>query len=218
MRSRILGLLGTGLLVGPISAHAVPIFISEYIEGTSNNKAVEIYNGTGGALNLAGYNIFMSFNGGTSTLTFNLAGTVAAGDVWVVAQGSAGAAILAQADQVSAAGAGWFNGDDFLALRFGTTILDGIGQLNFDPGTQWGSGLTSTADNTLRRNLSVCSGDTNPSDAFNPATEWTGYATDTFDGLGSHAASCGSAVPEPESLALFGLGLLGLSLTRRKAR
>ena len=67
----------------------------------------------------------------------------------VVAQSSANATILAQADQTN--GSGWFNGDDAILLRKNGVVIDSIGQLGFDPGTEWGSGLTSTADNTLRR-------------------------------------------------------------------
>ena len=49
------------------AAPPTDLFISEYIEGSSNNKALEIYNGTGTAVNLStgGYEIFISFNGGT---------------------------------------------------------------------------------------------------------------------------------------------------------
>ncbi|MDT9111101.1 hypothetical protein, partial [Escherichia coli] len=74
---------------------------------------------------------------------------VADDDVFVLAQASANATILAQADQTNASG--WFNGDDAVVLRKGTTTLDVIGQIGVDPGTEWGTGLTSTADNTLRR-------------------------------------------------------------------
>ena len=76
------------------SAQSTELFFSEYIEGSSNNKALEIYNGTGAAVNLGagGYNIQMFFNGNpTATLTINLTGTVAAGDVYVVAQAAASA-------------------------------------------------------------------------------------------------------------------------------
>jgi hypothetical protein len=45
-------------------------------------------------------------------LTITLEGTVADGDVFVLAQSSADAAILSQADQTN--GAGWFNGDDVI--------------------------------------------------------------------------------------------------------
>jgi len=185
--------LPTGLTA---QAEVSELFFSKYIEGSSYNKALEIYNGTGAAINLAagGYNLQMYFNGSASAaLTINLTGTVADGDVYVVAQASAAAAILAQADQTS--GAGWFNGDDAVVLRKGTTILDVIGQIGFDPGSEWGSGLTSTADNTLRRISTVCAGDPDGSNAFNPALEWVGFVTDTFDGLGAHTAECGVVEP-----------------------
>ena len=79
----------------------------------------------GAAINLgtSGYNVQMFFNGSaTAGLTINLTGTVAAGDVYVLAQSSANAAILAQADQTN--GSGWFNGDDAVVLRKGTTVID----------------------------------------------------------------------------------------------
>jgi hypothetical protein len=190
-----------GLLPGaaPVALGGVPgvteLFFSEYIEGTSNNKALEIYNGTGGPVNLAtgGYNVQMFFNGNPAAgLTINLTGTVADEDVYVVAQSSANATILAQADQTN--GSGWYNGDDAVVLRKGTTIIDAIGQIGFDPGTEWGAGLTSTADNTLRRKSSITTGDTDGSNAFDPATEWDGFATDTFGGLGSLLADQAPAV------------------------
>jgi uncharacterized protein len=174
------------------TAAATDLFFSEYIEGSSNNKALEIYNGTGAPIDLSAnvYNVQMFFNGSaTAGLTINLTGSVADGDVYVLAQSSASATILAQADQTN--GAGWFNGDDAVVLRKGTTILDVIGQIGVDPGTEWGSGLTSTADNTIRRKSSICGGDTNGSDAFDPAVEWDGFATDTFGGLGAHVGCAG---------------------------
>ncbi|MGH9132637.1 MAG: ExeM/NucH family extracellular endonuclease, partial [Ilumatobacteraceae bacterium] len=176
-------------------------YFTEYIEGTSNNKALEIYNDTGAAVNLAAglYNIQMFFNGNpVAGLTFNLTGTnLADGDVYVVAQSLADPAILAQADQTN--GSGWFNGDDAVVLVHGTTVVDSIGQAGFDPGSQWGADLTSTADNTLRRASTICAGDTIPDDEFDPSAEWAGFATDTFDGLGAHQAAedCGGDPGDP---------------------
>ena len=173
------------------AATPTELFFSEYIEGSSNNKALEIYNGTGAAVDLTAgaYNVQMFFNGNPlSTLTINLAGSVANGDVYVVAQASASATILAQADLTN--GSGWFNGDDAVVLRKGTTIIDSLGQAGFDPGTEWGTGTESTADNTLRRKSTVCAGDPNSTDVFAPSTDWDGFATDTFDGLGAHTANC----------------------------
>ncbi len=177
------------LIVAPATpaAAASELYISEYVEGSSNNKALEVFNDTGSAVDLAagGYNVQVYFNGGTTAgLTINLTGTVATGDVFVLAHASAAPAILAVADQTN--GAGWFNGDDAIVLRRGTTVIDSIGQIGVDPGAEWGSGLTSTADNTLRRNGSP---DTDPSDAYDPAAQWTGFAVDTFDGLGQHGST-----------------------------
>jgi predicted extracellular nuclease len=180
------------------AATPTELFFSEYIEGSSNNKAIEIYNGTGAAINLGtgGYTVQMFFNGSASAgLTINLTGSVAAGDVYVVAQSSANAAILAQADQTN--GSGWFNGDDAVVLRKGTIVIDVIGQIGFDPGSEWGTGLTSTADNTLRRKDTICTGEPNGSDAFDPSAEWEGFATDTFGGLGSHTANCNAPDAAP---------------------
>ena len=177
------------------------LFFSEYIEGSSNNKALEIFNGTGATINLAttGYNVQIYSNGSaTAGTTINLTGSVADGDVYVLAQASASAPILAQADQTSSAGL--YNGNDAVVLRKGATMIDVIGQIGFDPG-EWGTGLTSTTDNTLRRKATIQTGDANGADAFNPATEWDGFATDTFNGLGAHTLTS-SCTATPSSTPL----------------
>ena len=200
------------LLAGlPTPAAAAPteLFFSEYVEGTGFNKALEIFNGTGAPVDLAAgpYNVFMYFNGSTTaTRNIPLVGTVANGDVHVLAPASA-FAIHPVADQIDGSDT-WFNGDDAVVLRKGTTIVDVIGQVGFDPGSEWGTGLTSTMDNTLRRKSSIQGGDTNQSDAFDPAAEWDGFATNTFDGLGSHSvgndpviANCGGALVTDQGTA-----------------
>lgn len=71
-------------------------------------------------MDLTGYSVQMFFNGSaTAGLTVNLTGSLAPGDVFVLAQSSASPTVLAQADQTS--GSGWFNGDDAVTLRNGTT-------------------------------------------------------------------------------------------------
>ncbi|MGW0431414.1 lamin tail domain-containing protein [Micromonospora sp. NPDC003197] len=188
--------------LSPVAASAAPtdLFISEYVEGSSNNKAIELYNGTGAAIDLAaaGYRLQLYFNGSTNPTDFPLTGTVAAGDVFVFAHSASAAAILAQADQTT--GTGLFNGDDAVVLRAGDRLVDSLGQVGTDPGSEWGSGLTSTADNTLRRKPTVTTGDTDPTDAFDPATQWTGLPTDTFDGLGTHTIDDGGPVDQPATL------------------
>ena len=166
------------------------LIISEYIEGSSFNKAIELFNGTGSDIDLSGYKLEFFFNGSaTAGTTIDLSGTLASGDVYVVADDGADLAILAVTDQTSAAS--FFNGDDAVVLSQGGTVIDSLGQVGFDPGSEWGTGDTSTQDNTIRRNTAVMIGDTNPDDAFDPAVEWTGFPINTFDDLGSYAGGDG---------------------------
>jgi len=164
------------------------IYFSEYVEGSSNNKALEIYNSSETAVNLSGYKVEYYFNGNAAAgLTINLSGTVPAKGLFVLAHGSANSTILAAANQTSSAS--WFNGDDAIVLKNGATILDAIGQIGVDPGSEWGTGLVSSADNTLRRKASVTTGRTNATGSFDPSSEWEGFATDTFDNLGTYQGS-----------------------------
>ena len=89
-----------------------------------------------------------------------------------------------------------------------------------DPGAEWGTGLTSTADNTLRRKSSIQAGDTIDTDAFDPAVEWDGFAIDTFDGLGAHTVDGGGATDPtgvgaatPSSVQAGGSTLLTVAVT-----
>jgi predicted extracellular nuclease len=195
------------LALAAVPASAQPpteLFLSEYVEGSSFNKAVEIFNGTGASVDLgaAGYDVQIFFNGSTSAgQTISLTGTVAHGDVYVLANSAATAAVLAAADQTS--GGVSFNGDDAVVLRKGGTPIDSIGQVGNDPGSQWGSGDASTQDNSIRRKQDVCAGDAIVDDVFDPAVEWDGFANNTFDGLGGHVQSCtGPIVPTAQPLLL----------------
>jgi predicted extracellular nuclease len=201
LQSLLIGMLA--LAGGAWGDAPAELLISEYAEGSSLNKAVELYNGTGAAvdLSLGDYELEIYFNGSTSPgTTVDLSGVVSDGDVFVVADDGADPAILAQADQTSTAS--FFNGDDAVVLRKAGVVVDSLGQVGFDPGSEWGSGDVSTQDNTIRRKASVCAGDTVESDAFDPAPEWDGYALNTFDGLGAHSTSCTAEPPVAEPLLL----------------
>ncbi len=178
-----------GFIAGPASA-ASDLIISEYIEGSSNNKALEIFNGTGGDIDLAPYEIQYFFNGNTSAgFTFNLSGNLADGEVFVLANSNANADILSKADATS--GSGFFNGDDAVVLLKGGVIVDAIGQIGVDPGSTWGSSPTTTANATLRRKSSVSEPDSDAFDAFDPAIEWDGFDTDNSDDLGTYGGGDG---------------------------
>jgi predicted extracellular nuclease len=200
MRRVIIGAACAAVLAGVGVVHTqagtpTELFISEYLEGISNNRAIEIYNGTGAPVSVDNYNVQIFFNGSTTAgLTLNLAGTVADGDVYVIAHAAAAPDIIARADQTNSSG--WFSGDDAVVLRRGTVVIDVIGQIGVDPGTEWGTGVTSTADNTLQRLPAVCAGDVDGSDAFDPLVQWEGFANNTFTNLGSHTATCVTTTDE----------------------
>ncbi len=178
-----------------LDACPTELFFSEYIEGSGNNKALEIYNSTGSDITFTGqYSVALYSNGSATpgnTLILNGA-TLANGDVYVIANANAVQAVLDEADITS--NVTWYNGDDAIALFKDGVIIDVIGQIGFDPGSYWGTEPNTTQEHTLVRRSNIMGGDADGSDAFDPADEWDAYAQDTFTYLGSHTIDpCGAA-------------------------
>jgi len=157
------------------------LWFSEYVEGSSSNKALEI---TARAhANLDGCKVSTYFNGKTeATVVATLSGTLEAGQVLTLCTSSLKEKLSDGCNQV---GNLTFNGDDAIALSCDARILDVIGQIGVDPGAAWGSETNSTADHTLRRQCTVPSGDPLGDDEFDPGVEWQALPMDTFDGLGT---------------------------------
>lgn len=157
------------------------LFISEYVEGSANNKAIEIFNPTLTTVSLTGYKLQLYANGSANpTSTLNLAGTIAAGDVYVVVNSQASAAIKATRDTTS--GVTNFNGDDAFALLNGTTIIDVIGEIGTDPGASWQVDTGTTSNYTLVRMASVQEGSVNWATG---AAQWLVLPQDSIQ-LGAH--------------------------------
>ena len=148
------------------------LFFSEYAEGSSNNKYLEIYNGTGADVDLSAFSISTCNNGCDvegefdypDNVTFAAGTIIANGDVFVMAHPNSDPPILAEADDISFS---YFsNGDDFQALTLAGatanqyTIIDKIGDFGDDPGSGWTvAGVeNATQNNTLKRNSSITSG------------------------------------------------------------
>lgn len=169
----------------PTNTCADDLFFSEYVEGSSSNRALEIYNGTGHPIDLANYTIERYANGSDTPTVFLLSGTLPDGQTFVITHPSASSSLTNRADITDSNFS--FDGDDALVLRHvDGTALDRIGQVGVDPGSEWGSGDISTQDNTLRRLTTVVRGNVNTTDAFDPALEWIGFSRNTFDGIGYH--------------------------------
>ncbi|MEZ8230399.1 ExeM/NucH family extracellular endonuclease [Vibrio splendidus] len=152
------------------SAHA-DLFISQYVEGGSYNKAVEIANNGDNSMNLDGYSLAKSANGnGSWGATLPLDGHVLApGEVLVVAHTSASDEIKAVADILNASIAN-HNGDDPLAiLNSDNSVHDIVGLMG---DVDWGK------DVTLVRATQT------PSATFD-ASQWVSLPKDSIEGLGS---------------------------------
>ena len=168
---------------GGSQSGSTELFISEYIEGTSNNKYLEIYNGTASTVDLSPYDIQIYYNGSTSAgSTIALTGSIVSGDVFVIANSSANA-WTGTPDMTS--GSLNFNGNDVVVLRKNSADLDKIGTI--------GDASNLFQDKTLRRKSSVSA----PTTTYNSA-EWDELAL-TYDGLGSHTADS----PLPVDLTAF---------------
>ena len=186
------------------------VYISEYSEGSSSNKYIELYNPTSQPIDLSQYAIASVSNEPTTVgvheywNTFTEGATIAPGDVYVWANGSSDPTIIAETDQT---GSAFFNGDDGYALVFGTedsyVFVDIIGNFEGDPGSGWEvAGVpNATKDHTLVRKSNVTQGigydwaasaGTNADDS-----EWIVYDQNTWGYLGAHdfTGTCGAAVP-----------------------
>ena len=171
------------------------LFFSEYAEGSSNNKYIEIYNPTANAISLSSYTVYQSGNGGSYTNTFTTNATIASGGVYMIAANQADASILAVADTAMAyPSIAHFNGDDAMILVSGTDTVDVIGVPGVDPGSSWTVGTGSTANHTLVRMASIGAGST---DWTTGATEWDVYAQNTWTYMGAHTSNCIYVAPAP---------------------
>ena len=160
------------------SIEPTELFISEYVEGSSNNKYIEIYNPTSQAIDLSGYSIVMhNFNKEHSfsqDLTMELSGSIEAGATVVYAHSKAtaysGTVILGENDNVMN-----FNGNDPVSLYHNGVEID-----RFGPANDAVSG-DFAKDHTYRRVSSVIA----PSNVW-VETEWEELGKDNVSDLGKH--------------------------------
>lgn len=199
-------------IFGRAKGSATELFFSEYAEGSSNNKYIEIYNGTDNDIDLSNY-AFPNVSNDPTTAgeyefwnTFPASAVAKAGKTYVIAHPSADAAILAKADYTFTY---LSNGDDGFALvkggtwndadndnnidageMTGFTVIDWIGDWQADPGSGWDvAGTTNaTANHTLVRKGNA-TGNTSWSDAAGTTaenSEWIVKDNEDWTNLGEH--------------------------------
>jgi len=189
------------------------LFISEYVVGSGNNRALELYNPTQAAIDLSGYKVGRFRDGSGTPMLVNLSGTIPSLGTYVIVvdkrdpngtgfEESVDPALLAVADAfvnpvyVQADSPFYFNGDDAVPLikGDGTTLVDLVGKIGEDPGTAWSdaNGTWWTTDKTLVRKANVKKGVTVNPATFMVEAEWDSLSEDTFTELGWHTCDCAS--------------------------
>lgn len=165
------------------------LFFSEYCEGSSRNKYVEIFNGTDGPIVLSSYNVQIGHNGEPWIFPMSLSGTIAAGDVYVVCNSMAHGSITSRADMLTEFLN--FDGNDAVGLFKAGILIDVVGRPGENPVSGWDvAGIAAaTTDHTILRKWSVPCGNTNwtTSSGSDPTnSEWVVCNQDVFSYLGSH--------------------------------
>ncbi len=157
---------------------ATELFFSEYIEGSSNNKALEITNNTPNSISMAAYSIKKQTNGaGAWSAGLALSGTLLSGKKITIVNNLIASTCYTGANISSAATEMTFNGNDAVGLFKNGVLIDVIGTFN-------GGTVNFAADETLRRKATV----TGPTTTFNKTAQWDVYITDTCNNLGSRSA------------------------------
>lgn len=181
---QIITLLTMTLLSLTSYSQCSELFFSEYIEGSSSNKAFEIYNPSTSTIDLSDYVVYRNNNGSaTPNDSLFTLGLLNPGEVFIVTNPSANAAIQAVSDTVHTMT--FYNGDDALYLKKISTgdTLDIIGVIGTDPGSGWTVGTGATNNFSLVRNINTHQGST---DWTVGVTEWDVFPIDMVDSLDGH--------------------------------
>ena len=211
-------LLSLSLVTAALAVNAQvcsDLFISEYSEGSANNKAMEFYNPTGTAINMNNYRLVRYSNGSAiGTDSTDLVGTINPGATFVIANGTGvtsgttstspacSPTLQALAQQLDHAypNPTAMNGDDALVLVKISPYkrLDIFGKIGEQPTTAWSDvapydgtvGKWWTKDHSMQRKASVQMGvSTNPT-GFNPKLEYDSLPNNNWSNIGLHTCSC----------------------------
>ncbi|MDE7159577.1 MAG: lamin tail domain-containing protein [Muribaculaceae bacterium] len=196
---------------------APDLMITKYIEGKSNNRALEIFNGTGHAVNLGGYRLLMESNGagGLTACEFAFPDVeLADGKCYTIANAQFGAVRDIADKTIGYQDGGYanimtFTGDDAIGLfNPEGELIDLVGYESTDVNDRV-SGVWGTDVSYYRRPESCM-----PTPKFYPS-EWIKYPMDYCEGFGAHemdaygdvrrVVNTQRVVPEQETVSVTGL-------------
>jgi len=162
--------------------YAKDLMVTKYLEGTSNNKGIEITNKTGHPVNLSDYRLSIQFTSGTNYYfvdPYELEGTVQNNETFVVLNPDANFSCytINQAKFVTAAPQMTYSGSQYLELRYKSSTVDAIG-------------VSGTNNSSVLGNVSLYrkSNITQPTTTFN-ISEWDSYASNYCQSLGTLATA-----------------------------
>jgi len=152
------------------------LLISEYIEGSGYNKAIEIFNGSGSEINLSAFSLEKDSNGNNSWSShYEFTGVLADNEVFVLVNSGADQNILDVADGTDNNVIN-FNGNDQIRLLKNNVEIDRIG---ISGGVDFGKNVTYVRRDTV---FIAKAGEQDP----RSNGEWVSYASNTFEYLGAH--------------------------------
>lgn len=193
------------------------LFISEYLEGTQNTKAIEIYNPTNASISLSNYRLVRYSNGsstGTDSTDFTPTLSIASYSTFVIANGvgvtsattatspACDPALQTLAQQLDGAypTPTFMNGDDAIVLvrKNPYARIDIFGKIGELPATAWSDvapydgtvGKWWTKDHSLQRKSSVKQGVTANPAQFNVTLEWDSLPRNNMTNIGIHSCAC----------------------------
>lgn len=180
---------GTDSTATPLPNVDADLMISEYVEGSSDNKYIEIYNAGSVAANLSLYSIKLYVNGATTAANqatldtlYNTA-FLPAGGIILLRNFDA---VLPLSSGITAYGSSIcnFNGDDAITLQKNGTAIDVFGIVGVDPGSSWtiDGAASATVDHSVKRKISVTKGNANWDSSS--SNEWIVGGKDDASDLG----------------------------------
>lgn len=215
MKKTLLSLsLITVALVGK-AQNCSELFISEYAEGSGNNKAIEFYNPTANTINMSNYRLVRYSNGSpTGSDSTDLVGSVASFSTFVIVNGqTSGTAtspacsptLQAMAQQLDHAypAPTYVNGDDAMVLaRINPYArIDIFGEIGVQPAPAWSdlppydgsAGKWWTKDHSLQRKSTIKQGVVTSPSPFIVTLEWDSLPNNNWSNIGHHTCDCQTA-------------------------